>query len=127
MRELLNQHTEVMGVDGQGIVNRIDSALDFAQRLLDTKPLYGTVNPQVGVRVKKMTTENRNYLAHEYFNRDWDPMSFASMAEWLAPAKLGYACSAHFTDHVDAVNLTAEQQAFLKEIPDAMSRETVRD
>ncbi len=127
MRELLNQHTEVMGVDGQGIVNRIDSALDFAQRLLDTKPLYGKVNPQVGARVKKMTTENRNYLAHEYFNRDWDPMSFASMAEWLAPAKLGYACSAHLTDHVDAVNLTAEQQAFLKEIPDAMFRETVRD
>ncbi len=54
-------------------------------------------------------------------------MSFARMADWLAPAKLSYACSANYLDHVDALYLTPEQQVFLKEIPDAMFRETVRD
>lgn len=112
---------------GHGIVNRIDSALDFADRLLATNSLYGQSNPQVIERIKKMKTQNRNYLAHEYSNRDWHPMSFARMAEWLSPAKLNFACSAHYTDHVDAVNLSEEQQAFLKDIPDAIPRETVRD
>jgi hypothetical protein len=54
-------------------------------------------------------------------------MHLATMADWLEPAKVGYACSAHYLDHIDAVNLSAEQQAFLKEIPDTMFRESVRD
>ncbi len=127
MRELLNQHTDVMGASGQGIVNRIDAALDFADRMLATNPIYAQVNPQVVDRIKKMKDQNRNYLAHEYFNRDWHPMSFARMSDWLSAAKLNFACSAHYTDHVDAVNLSNEQQAFMKEIPDAIFRETVRD
>lgn len=127
MRDLLTEHAEVMGVPGQGIVPRIDGALAFAEKLLATNPIYARANPQVPERLKKIKEQNRNYLAHEYFNRDWLPMPFARMAEWLAPTKLGYACSAHYLDHIDALNLTAEQQALLREIPDAMFRETVRD
>lgn len=127
MRELLTEHAEVMGTSGQGIISRIDAALDFAERMLATNPLYGRANLQVADRLKKMKEQNRNYLAHEYFNRDWHPMSFTRMRDWLAPAKLSYACSAHYTDHVDAVNLSEGQQQFLREIPDAMFRETTRD
>ena len=78
-------------------------------------------------RLGKIKEQNRHYLAHEYFNRDWHPMHFATMQEWLASAKLSYACSAHYLDHVDDINLTKEQQAFLKDIPDLLFRETVRD
>lgn len=127
MRDLLTEHAEIMGVPGQGIVPRIDGALAFAEKLLATNPIYARANPQVPERLKKIKEQNRNYLAHEYFNRDWLPMPFARMAEWLAPTKLSYACSAHYLDHIDALNLTAGQQALLKEIPDAMFRETVRD
>jgi len=127
MRDLLTEHSEVMGAPGQGIVSRIDGALDFAEKLFATSPTYAKANPLVVERLKGIKGQNRNYLAHEYFNRDWLPIPFSRMAEWLAPTKVNYACSAHFLDHIDAVNLTVEQQALLKEIPDAMFRETVRD
>jgi len=127
MRDLLVEHSEVMGAPGQGIVARIDASLVFAEKLLATNPKYARVNPHVSERIKKIKEQNRNYLAHEYFNRDWLPISFARMAEWLAPAKLSFACSAHYLDHIDAINLSAEQQALLKELPDSMFRETVRD
>ena len=127
MRDLLTEHSEVMGAPGQGIVSRIDGALDFAEKLFATSPTYAKANPLVVERLKGIKGQNRNYLAHEYFNRDWLPIPFSRMAEWLAPTKINYACSAHFLDHIDAVNLTVEQQALLKEIPDAMFRETVRD
>lgn len=127
MRELLNLHTEVMGASGQGIANRIDAALDFVERMLATDPLYSKINPQVVERIKRMKEQSRHYLAHEYFNRDWHPMSFARMAEWLSAAKLGFTCSAHYSDHVDAVNLSTEQQALLRELPDAAFRQSVRD
>ena len=127
MRDLLTEHSEVMGVNGQGLVSRIDGVLAFAEKLLATNPTYARANPQVPERLKKIKEQNRNYLAHEYFNRDWLPMPFSRMANWLAQAKLSYACPAHYLDHIDALNLTAEQQALLKEIPDAMFRQTVRD
>jgi len=81
----------------------------------------------VSERLSKMKDGNRHYLAHEYFNRDWHPMHFATMANWLQGAKVQYACSAHYLDHVDIVNLTPEQKAFLGEIPDPMFRQSVRD
>lgn len=127
MRDLLTGHFEIMSASGQGIASRIDAALEFAEKLLATHPIYARTNPQVAERLKKIKEQNRNYLAHEYFNRDWLPMPFARMAEWLSPAKLNYACSAQYLDHIDTLNLTPGQQALLKEIPDAMFRETVRD
>ena len=127
MRDLLTEHAQVMGADGAGIVNRIDAALDFAGKLLATNPAYARANPQIADRLKKIQSHNRNYLAHEYFNRDWHPMSFARMADWLEPAKLSFACSAHYLEHVDAINLSAEQLQLLGSIPDTMFRQTVRD
>lgn len=127
MRHLLTQHAKTISSPGQGIVSRIDSAIGFVERLLATNPKYSQAHPEVVERIKQLKPHDRHYLAHEYFNRDWLPMPFAEMAEWLAPAKLGYACSAHYLDHIDMVNLTGEQQQFMKEIPDAIFRETVRD
>lgn len=127
MRHLMTQHAEVVGVEGNGIVSRINGALDFTEKLLATEPLYARANPHVHERVKKLKEQNRHYLAHEYFNRDWLPMHFSTMAEWLEPAKLSFACSAHYLDQIDSINLSNEQQQFLEDIPDAMFRETVRD
>lgn len=127
MRHLMTEHAEVIGSEGRGIVSRIDDAIDFAEKLLATKPSFSRANPQVGERITQIKNQNRHYLAHEYFNRDWHPMHFATMADWLEPAKVSYACSAHYIDHPEGVNLTVEQQVFLKEIPDVMFRESVRD
>ena len=127
MRDLLTEHSEVMGAAGQGLVPRIDAALAFAERLFATNPTYAKANPLIAERVKKIKEQNRNYVAHEYFNRDWKPMSFADMGKWLQPAKLNFACSASYLDYVDQINVNAEQTAFLNEIPDAMFRQTVRD
>ncbi|NTU58670.1 MAG: methyltransferase [Chlorobiaceae bacterium] len=127
IRHLMMQHTEVMGAEGQGIVGLINGAVDFTGRLLATGPKYARVNPFVVNSFKKLKQENRNYLAHEYFNKHWKPMHFAEMAEWLEPTKVQFACSANYLDQIDGLFLTPEQQAFLNEIPDVMFRQTVRD
>ena len=127
MRHLMTEHAEVLGSEGRGIVSRIDGAMDFAEKLLATNPLFSIANPHVAERLKKMKEHSRHYLAHEYFNRDWHPMHFATMAQWLEPAKVQFACSANPLDLIDVVNLTPEQQTFLAEIPDPMFRQTTRD
>lgn len=127
IRHLMNEHAQIIGSEGHGIVSRINGAVEFADKLLATNPLFSRANPLVGDRIKRLSEQNRHYLAHEYFNRDWLPMHFSTMAEWLEPAKLSYACSAHYVDYIDAVNLTAEQQTFLEQFGDPMFREAVRD
>ena len=116
-----------MGSSGKGVVSRVDGALKFAQKLLDTNPLFAKANSSVVERLKKVAAQDKHYLAHEYFNKDWHPMHFATMSQWLSPAKIDFACSAHYLDHIAALNLTAEQQALLKEIPDTTFKESVRD
>ena len=127
VRHLLTEHAATMGAEGVGIVNRIEGALGFADKLLATNPLYARANPQVAPRFEKLKEQNRHYLAHEYFNRDWHPMYFADMAQWLEPAKLSFACSAHYLDYLDAINLTPEQQTLLAEISDPDFKQSVRD
>jgi SAM-dependent methyltransferase len=127
MRHLMAEHAEVNGAKGRGIVSKVDDAIDFADKLMATNPIYARANPQIAERINKLKGQDRQYLAHEYFNQHWHPMHFATIVDWLHAAKLNYACSAHYPDHIEGLNLSPEQQAFLKEIPDPMFRESVRD
>ena len=127
VRHLMTEHAQILGSEGGGIVSRIDGAIDFTEKLLATNPAFSRSTPQVAERLKTMKEHNRQYLAHEYFNRDWHPMHFGTMADMLEGAKLQYACSAHYLNHIDNVNLTADQQTFLQEIPDRNFSQSVRD
>lgn len=127
LRDLLNQHVDVEGIPSDGLTNKIDKAMQFASQLLDVNPIFGTDNQKIRERLDRIKGQDRHYLAHEYFNRDWHPMGFRQMAELLAVAKLEYAGSAFALDHIDALNLTAEQQQFLSQITDRMFQQTVRD
>ena len=127
MRQLLNQYVSDMSAPATPITDRIDSALSFAERLVAIQPAFTKQNPQVAERLKRMKDQNRNYLAHEYFNKDWHPMPFSRIREWLTESKLQYATSAHFADQVDAINLNQEQIKFLNEIHDPAFKEQVRD
>jgi SAM-dependent methyltransferase len=127
LRDLLAEHAELMGAAGVGILPRVDGAVAFAEKLLASGAGYGVANPQVAGKLAALKGQNRSYLAHEYFNRDWLPMSFSRMHDWLDQAKLTFACSANYIDHVDVLNLTPEQQQLLVDIPDPSFRETTRD
>jgi len=127
MRHLLSLHAEVQGSKGQGVVGRIEGAFNFVEKMIASNPAYVLANPSMNDRFLKVKEQNRNYVAHEYFNKDWLPMYFATIAKWLEPTKLQFACSAHILDHVDPLNLTPAQQEFLSGIGETTLRETTRD
>ena len=127
VRDLLNEYANTMTPAGAGSVGRVDQSIAFAERLFATDPSFLKANPRIAARFDKLKTQNRSYVAHEYFNRDWMPFSFSQMATWLEPAKLGYACSAHYLDGIDAINLTEDQRKLLGEIADPVFAQTVRD
>ncbi|MFM0739249.1 class I SAM-dependent methyltransferase [Paraburkholderia xenovorans] len=135
VRELMQRHFQIGSVSGphddtgaeERTRVRIKAAVDFARAVFATQPGYALVSPLLAERVDALSGEKPNYLAHEYFNRDWHPMSFLQVNSSLAAAGLTYGGSADYRDHVDEINLNAAQCALLADIADTSLRETVRD
>jgi SAM-dependent methyltransferase len=127
MRELMQRHFQVGADTEQHMQTRISDAVGFARAVFATQPGYSLVNPLLAERVDALSQENPNYLAHEYFNRDWHPMSFLQAASSLGAAGLTYGGSADYRDHIDEINLTPDQRALLASIGDTGLRETTRD
>jgi SAM-dependent methyltransferase len=110
-----------------GTAQRIDAAIGFTEALIAAGPLFARATPGIEERLKTIKGERRGYLAHEYFNRDWNCMYFSEVADAMAAAKLDFAASASPLDAVDALNLTAEGTAFLKGIEHPILRDQIRD
>jgi len=127
IRHLMARHAAVMTGPGMGSIERVDAALAFVQRVMEAIPQYAKVAPTVAGHVQRLRQQSRAYLAHEYFNQDWEPMYFADIAAHMTKAKLTWAASAHLTDHVEPLNLTDAQRALLRDVRDPVQRETVRD
>lgn len=109
------------------IAPRIEAAISFAEQFQALAPAYFAQNPLVAVRFDKLKGMSRNYLAHEYFNRDWTPFYFTDVAAEMAEAKLSFVASAHLLDHVDSINLSEAQQKLLAGTTDPNRREGLRD
>ena len=127
MQHLMTEHANRMSAPSQNIQDRVGSAIEFADNLLNTSPVYSIKNPTVKDRIEKLKGMSKAYLAHEYFNRDWHPMHFGSFSKLIEPAKVQFACSASYLEHIDVVNLTKEQQEFMNSVPDPMFKQSIRD
>ncbi|MGI8839409.1 MAG: class I SAM-dependent methyltransferase, partial [Caulobacteraceae bacterium] len=127
LRHMMTLHAETVGSDAQGVVGRIDASIAFGSKLAEVGARYFAANPMAKGRLEAIAGQNRNYVAHEYFNRDWAPMYFSDVHTWLSDGKLSYVCAAALLDQMDGFNLTAPQQEALSAIPYAVLRETVRD
>ncbi|MET0264529.1 MAG: class I SAM-dependent methyltransferase [Duganella sp.] len=127
LRDLLAQYIDSMTAPGDGMERRIDAALAFAGRLLATNPAYLQAYPLLAERIAALQTQDRRYLAHEYFNQHWQPLRFADMAAQLAQADVDIGCPAHHLDQIALFNLDAAQRALLADLPDPALAEGVRD
>ncbi|MDR0380300.1 MAG: class I SAM-dependent methyltransferase [Candidatus Accumulibacter sp.] len=109
------------------LTQRIEAGFAFVDRMQAAKAQYFSSVPSVAKRVEKLKEQNRSYLVHEFMNANWTPFYHADVARELTAARLSYVGSARLLEHVDVINLTAEQQAILDETTDPAIRETLRD
>ena len=126
LRQLFALHDRYAALS-TATAQRVDDALNFSAALLAAGPLFARATPGLDERLKKITGQNRDYLAHEYLNRNWNCMYFTDVADVLAAAKLEFAATAAPMDLVDVVHLTTEGIAFLDGIEHPILREQIRD
>lgn len=127
MRDLLVAYTKQNVPGGTQMSGKITSAMEFANRLMSVEPAFASANPALAKRLKSMNAQDARYLAHEYFNADWSPMSFMSINAALAEAKLSFAVSSNVLDTVPLINFSEDQLNLLNTIEDPVFRESIKD
>ncbi|KIC23058.1 MULTISPECIES: class I SAM-dependent methyltransferase [unclassified Leisingera] len=124
LRRILASRAE----QGRGTLqDRIREAMAFGRQLAGAGGGYFERNPAVAARLEHMASMPENYVAHEYFNKDWTPFFFEDLAAELGTAKLSFAGSVSLMDNLDCVRFTPEQRALLDSESDPVRREGLRD
>ncbi|MHC8292429.1 methyltransferase regulatory domain-containing protein [Pseudomonas sp. LB3P58] len=126
LRKLLSLHDQYASASLRS-ADRVDAALQFSEALLAANPQYAEAAPGLSARLQSIAGQNRQYVAHEYFNRNWDCMYFTDVVDAFAPAKLDYATTAVPLDTVNPLNLSDEGIQFLEGIEHPILREQARD
>lgn len=127
LRHLLSLHANLAESGSKGILDKVDGAIDFAQRVADTGAGYFKANQAAAQRLKAIKTQDRAYVAHEFFHDHWAPMPFSQVAGLLAPANVSFAASGNLLHQSEDMFLSPECRKLLDEIHHPILRESVRD
>ena len=116
LRELFMLFDDNYGVKGVNPATRINNAVALTGELLQAHPLYLETSPWIMERFEGLREASPEYLAHEFFNADWDIMYFKDVSEILAEAKLRFAASATAQNNIPGFGLTEEARRFMSRV-----------
>ena len=75
----MTYYANTMEPSGSGRIGGINGALKFIEKLNTVNPKFLETNPILKQRLKRIQGQNREYLAHEYFNKDWEAVNFGKL------------------------------------------------
>lgn len=124
MRHMMLSHARLAAPPAQPIREQVDGALQFFSDLLAARPDYAQAQANADARLEFIRKLDRQYLAHEYFNANWQCFYFSDVVDALEEAKL------EFVGNLDSGKLpalSAEAQAFLNTINHDIMHQQVLD
>lgn len=127
VRDLMEWHSRSMSAQHEKLDKKIDNSISFMKSLLSVNPAYVSAHPQITNSIENIVKKDKKYLAHEYFNADWTPMSVKDLGGYLINGKLQFAATATPIELVPYVNFTKNQLKFIDSINDPIFKECVKD
>ena len=124
LRKLLISYADTQS---GSLEQRIELAIAFVERLKTERAAFFEASPATGNFFEYVCTLPRNYLAHEFFNHNWDLFYHADVVQHLAGANLSFTGSANFAENQDMLRFSESQQQILDGITDKVMRETAKD
>ncbi|MBX7200433.1 MAG: class I SAM-dependent methyltransferase [Rhodospirillaceae bacterium] len=110
------------------LFNKVNAGVGIAGQVKDNGARFFAAHPMMAERMDHMIKPApRDYLAHEYFNADWQPFYFTDVQAQLSPAGLAFAGSAHLLDLIDDAQLPEAARNHIAGAPTIGTRETLRD
>lgn len=66
--------------------------------------------------IEHLSTKNPNYLIHELFSSNWDPLHFSDILSQMESIECNYACSATSIENIDSISLPEKSLKSLSEL-----------
>lgn len=106
---------------------RVGPALDFLKELRELKIGYFTANPSAGQFLDRISTQPKTYVAHEYFNRNWELFYSSDVARDMQAGKLTYVGSATLVENHRSVLMGQKVAALVAKQPSRDRQELLKD
>jgi SAM-dependent methyltransferase len=107
--------------------NPARDALAMLDRLVEVNARTFQGDPKLMSLFASLKQDNPDYIIHEFFGANWNIMNFSDTAREMEQAKLSYACSANYMDHLSSIDLTADQQNLINSASSVALKEDLRD
>ncbi|MBF0752580.1 MULTISPECIES: class I SAM-dependent methyltransferase [unclassified Pasteurella] len=127
LRHLLLEHHNTMTSTANSRQQNIKDSLEFVEKVFGQSSSLTQSSPQLLSRLGNLKDKDPNYIAHEYLNKDWQPMYFADMQKWLEQAKLTFACSSNYLDDFNETLYNQEQRELMAGFSNLSFSQTVKD
>jgi len=124
LRHLLTSYADTQSGP---LLERIEHSMGFVERLKGSDLAYFNANPAAVTLFEYLSPLSRNYLAHEFFNRDWTLFYHSDVVKDFAAVELTFAGSARIMDFKDSLRFAQPVLQILNEVTDPVMRETVKD
>lgn len=93
----------------------------------DAKAGFFQLHPHASRTLDNLLRETPGYVAHEYLNPDFRPLSFAEVADTFSDAGFSWAGSATPIENIDAASLPSGAAKHIAPVLDTVERETLKD
>lgn len=101
------------------------NALGFSESFLAINPAFaGDINRTM---LEGLKEQDLTYVAHEYFNENWDCFYFYQVAKMMESAKCSFVVQADLLKHFEVYNFTQEALGFLGNIKNDIFKEQLGD
>ena len=127
LQHLMTSYAALSESGNKNIRTRIDDSIAFSKTVATAGAAYFTANPSAAARLESFTNQDRRYLAHEFFNQDWQPVTFQSVSQQLASAKLEFVCDSNTIIQLYSIFLPEPAKELVKTIQNPSLLETVKD
>ena len=125
LRQLLSEYSRRCATGG--ILSKVDASLAFVEKVIDSGAAYFQQNPSIAQRLQAIKSQDRAYVAHEYFNRHWLPMSTVEVFDAFAEAKMDFGASANILDNIESISVPEQMREILSGVDDLSLREMIKD
>lgn len=114
------------GVEGS-VFEKISVSIQKANEITRIGADYFTKNKVVTDQIRKLNGETANYIAHEYFNKEWQPFYFKEVADQASFAKLNFVASANLLEQIESINFNQDEISYLGTISDSVHKQSIKD
>ncbi len=108
-------------------IDKVTNAIQSVDAAFKTNQGFFHNNPMLQAKLDQIKSGNKNYIAHEYFNRDWQPFYHSDIATEFENAKVSFIGSAELYDTYLGLYANEQAQRLIQDSKNPMMKETLKD